>query len=98
MACRDCSRRRNAVRPDATLLHTHRVLALGMFDRARLETPVYAALRIMAGAMFTFHGTQKLFGVLATKAGPAVGSQLWVGGVIELMCGVLIAVGLFTRV
>jgi putative oxidoreductase len=69
-----------------------------MFDRARLETATYAALRIIAGAMFTFHGTQKLFGVLATKAGPEVGSQMWVGGVIELVCGVLIAVGLFTRI
>ena len=68
-----------------------------MFDRARLETGVYAALRILAGAMFTFHGMQKLFGVLTAKAGPAVGSQMWVGGVIELVCGVLIAVGLFTR-
>mgnify|MGYP003580300017 CR=1 FL=1 len=26
-----------------------------------------------------------------------VGSQLWIGGVIELVCGVLIALGLFTR-
>lgn len=68
-----------------------------MFDRARLETIVYAALRIIAGAMFMLHGTQKLFGFLATKAGPEVGSQLWIGGVIELVCGALIAVGLFTR-
>ena len=29
--------------------------------------------------------------------GPAVGSQLWFGGVIELVCGALIAVGLLTR-
>ena len=69
-----------------------------MFDRARLETAAYAALRIIAGAMFMFHGMQKLFGVLSTHAGPAVGSQLWIGGVIELVCGVLIAVGLFTRI
>jgi len=53
-----------------------------MLDRARLETAAYAALRIIAGAMFMFHGTQKLFGVLATKAGPEVGSQMWFGGVI----------------
>lgn len=68
-----------------------------MLDRARLETATYAALRIIAGAMFMFHGTQKLFGWFAAKAGPEVGSQLWIGGVIELVCGVLIAVGLFTR-
>jgi len=57
---------------------------------------VYAALRIITGAMFAFHGVQKVLGVL-TKATPAVGSQMWIGGVIELVCGIAIAVGLFTR-
>jgi putative oxidoreductase len=46
--------------------------------------------------MFEFHGVQKLFGVL-TDFQPAVGSQLWIGGVIELVCGVLVMVGLQTR-
>jgi putative oxidoreductase len=68
-----------------------------MLDRARLETVAYSALRIVAGAMFMLHGTQKLFGLFAAKAGPEVGSQMWIGGVIELVCGVLIAAGLFTR-
>jgi putative oxidoreductase len=57
---------------------------------------VYAVVRMVAGAMFAFHGVQKVLGVLA-KATPAVGSQIWVGGVIELVCGTAIAVGLFTR-
>ncbi len=56
---------------------------------------VYAALRIVAGLMFAFHGVQKLFGVLTEKQPPA-GSQLWIGGVIELVTGLLIALGLFT--
>ena len=34
-----------------------------MIDRARLETLAYAALRIIAGFMFLFHGTQKLIEV-----------------------------------
>jgi putative oxidoreductase len=55
----------------------------------------YAVLRVMAGLMFAFHGVQKLFGVL-TAHQPAVGSQLWIGGVIELVTGVAIAVGFFT--
>lgn len=56
------------------------------------------ALRLVAGAMFAFHGAQKLFGVLAPPTlHPAVGSQLWFGGIIELVCGTLIAIGLFTR-
>lgn len=64
---------------------------------ARVEAPAYAALRIVAGASFSFHGVQKIFGWLAQGSGPAVGSQLWVGGLIELVCGTLIALGLFTR-
>jgi putative oxidoreductase len=56
----------------------------------------YALLRIVAGAMFTFHGVQKVFGVL-TPSPASVGSQLWIGGIIELVCGVAVAFGCFTR-
>jgi putative oxidoreductase len=56
----------------------------------------YAVLRIGSAAIFTFHGIQKIFGVLAEYQ-PAVGSQLWLGGMIELICGVLIAIGFQTR-
>jgi putative oxidoreductase len=45
--------------------------------------------------MFAFHGVQKIFGVL-TENPPPVGSQIWIGGMIELVAGVLIAIGLFT--
>ncbi len=45
--------------------------------------------------MFSFHGWQKLFGVLAVSQ-PAVGSQVWVGGIIELVGGTAIAIGAFT--
>lgn len=56
----------------------------------------YALLRIMAGFMFSFHGVQKLFGVL-TDFQPALGSQLWFGGIIELLGGAAIMLGLRTR-
>ncbi len=62
-----------------------------------LEGPVYALLRIVAGAMFACHGAQKIFGVLTTDPQPAVGSQFWIGGLIELVCGIAIALGIFTR-
>jgi putative oxidoreductase len=62
---------------------------------AMFAEPAYALLRIVAGAMFAFHGVQKVFGVLGEKE--AVGTQLWIGGVLELVCGVAIALGLFTR-
>jgi putative oxidoreductase len=64
---------------------------------APFTEPVYAALRIVAGLMFAFHGVQKIFGIL-TENQPPVGSQLWIGGVIELVAGLMIAVGLFTSV
>lgn len=55
----------------------------------------YALLRIVAGLMFSFHGVQKLFGVL-TQFHPPVGSQIWIGGVIELVAGLAIAAGVLT--
>jgi putative oxidoreductase len=68
-----------------------------MIDRARLETWTYTALRVVAGFMFFWHGAQKVLGLVTTKAGPDVFSQMWFGGVIEIVGGLLIAVGLFTR-
>jgi putative oxidoreductase len=62
----------------------------------RYEEFAYAALRMVSGALFAFHGVQKLFGVLAEQQ-PPVGSQVWIGGVIELLCGAAITLGLFTR-
>jgi putative oxidoreductase len=69
-----------------------------MFERLlgpRSEA-AFTLLRVVAGLMFAFHGVQKLFGVL-TEHRPAVGSQVWVGGIIELVAGFAIALGLFTR-
>lgn len=57
----------------------------------------YALLRIVAGLLFSFHGMQKILGVLSDKPGPAFGTQLWFGGVIELTTGLLMVVGLGTR-
>jgi putative oxidoreductase len=56
----------------------------------------YALMRIMAGFMFSFHGFQKILGILSDFQ-PPVGSQLWFGGMIELVCGLLILVGFQTR-
>jgi putative oxidoreductase len=56
----------------------------------------YAILRIVSGILFLSHGIQKIFGVLA-EFQPPMGSQLWIGGMIELICGVLIVIGFQTR-
>src|SRR3990167_7967018 len=56
----------------------------------------YALLRIVTGFMFAFHGVQKMFGVLSDFR-PTVGSQVWFGGIIELVGGLLVLLGLQTR-
>jgi putative oxidoreductase len=56
----------------------------------------YAFLRIMTGFMFLFHGVQKILGVLAASQ-PPVGSQLWFGGIIELLGGLAVMLGFKTR-
>ena len=63
---------------------------------AKYADHAYALMRIMAGFMFSFHGVQKILGVLSDFQ-PAMGSQLWFGGLIELICGLLILVGFQTR-
>jgi putative oxidoreductase len=68
-----------------------------MIARARAEAVSYALLRIVIGFLFLFHGIQKLFGEFTAKAPPHVGSQMWFGGIIELVSGVLVCAGLFTR-
>ena len=57
---------------------------------------VYALLRIITGFMFFFHGTQKILGVLS-EFQPPIGSQLWFGGIIELLGGLLVMLGFKTR-
>jgi putative oxidoreductase len=56
----------------------------------------YALLRIVTGFLLAFHGAQKILGVL-TAVQPPVGSQLWFGGIIELIGGSLVILGLQTR-
>ncbi len=57
----------------------------------------YALMRIVTGLMFLFHGAQKIFGVLAGFQ-PPVGSQLWIGGIIELAGGLAVLLGFQTRI
>jgi putative oxidoreductase len=56
----------------------------------------HAALRIAAGLMFFPHGAQKIFGLWGRD--PAnLASQIGLGGLLELVGGLLILVGLKTR-
>ena len=61
---------------------------------------LYAVMRIVAGLLFACHGAQKLFGVLGgvdQQGGSApLFSLFGLAGIIELVGGLLIAVGLMT--
>jgi putative oxidoreductase len=61
-----------------------------------LTEGAYALLRIVAGFMFSFHGMQMILGLLA-QSQPPVGSQLWFGGLIELLGGLTVMLGIQTR-
>ena len=57
-----------------------------------------AALRIVTALLFIEHGTQKLFGFPPFQMPqPDVLSLLWIAGMLELVGGVLVLLGLFTR-
>ncbi|MFT4854182.1 MAG: putative oxidoreductase [Candidatus Azotimanducaceae bacterium] len=64
---------------------------------SKYSDSIYAVMRMVSGAMFALHGAQKIFGWWAQNE-TAVGSQIWFGGVIELVGGLLIAVGFQTRI
>ena len=70
-----------------------------MFNVAnpKLKELTHAALRIVAGFLFTLHGAQKLFGVLGRDAVDSLMSQMGIAGILEFAGGLLILVGLFTR-
>lgn len=65
--------------------------------------PIYALFRIIFGLLFASHGAQKLFGMFGgvdgkgTPLGPE-GGLGYVAGWIELVTGLLIALGLFTGI
>ena len=63
----------------------------------RFAEPAYALLRIVAGVLFMMHGAQKLLGMFGGQQVPMM-TQPWVAGVIELVGGVLIAIGLLTSI
>lgn len=60
---------------------------------------VLGLLRIITGFLFTAHGSQKLLDFPASEHGAAeLFSFIGFAGVLELVGGVLIMIGLFTRV
>jgi putative oxidoreductase len=56
---------------------------------------IYAILRVIVGLSFALHGTQKVFGIPGNKTPIPIASLLGVGGLLEAICGLLIALGLW---
>jgi putative oxidoreductase len=63
----------------------------------RFEPYAYAALRIVAGFLFLCHGAQKLFGAFGGHA-QTHNYLMLAAGIIEFAGGILILLGLFTRI
>lgn len=62
---------------------------------------VLSIFRIVFGLLFTLHGTQKLLGfptAMPSGTVPMGTWPYWYAGVIELVLGLLILTGLFTRI
>jgi putative oxidoreductase len=68
---------------------------------SRWAPVVLSFVRIVAAAIFVTAGTSKLFAFpqgMPPDGGTAVPwSQVWIGGVLEVVGGALLVVGLFTR-
>jgi putative oxidoreductase len=70
-----------------------------MFDRFAAYRPqLLSLLRIVAGLMFLCHGTAKVLGFPAVEGVPPPGLSLaGLSGPLELILGLLLTLGLFTR-
>ncbi|MFI0357544.1 DoxX family protein [Actinomadura sp. 9N407] len=69
----------------------------------RFGDPMLALFRMVVGLLFTIHGAASLFGVLGGNrgTGKAVEFAVWPGwwaALIQLVCGLLVLTGLFTRI
>ena len=71
-------------------------------DTHRFSGPVWSVFRIVAGLLFSLHGAGSVLGLFGGSAatGKALEAGTWPGwwaGLIQLVCGILVMLGLFTR-
>ena len=64
---------------------------------SKLEPYAYLLLRLVFGFLFACHGAQKMFGMLGGHKVPPGANLEFLSTLIELIAGVLIFCGLFTR-
>ena len=63
---------------------------------ATYEPQIYAALRIVTGFLFLWHGAEKLLAIPSPPP-PAPAFVLYTAGPIELIGGILVMIGWLTR-
>jgi putative oxidoreductase len=67
------------------------------FRPERYSEVLYGLMRFLVGLNFSIHGAQKLFGF--PSGHPMTGKPMMlVAGIVEFVCGLLIAFGLLTRI
>jgi putative oxidoreductase len=64
----------------------------------RYADPVYCLMRLIVGLLFACHGGQKILGFPPVAKAMQLDTLGTIGGYIELICGLLVALGLFTRI
>src|SRR3954470_6350963 len=65
---------------------------------SRYADTVYCIMRLIVGLLFACHGGQKILGFPPGGHGPPEGALMVFGAWVELVGGLLIAVGLLTRI
>jgi len=64
----------------------------------RFTPQVFAIMRIVTGLLFACHGSQKLLNWPPGNMHPPIASLFGLAGIIELVCGLLIAAGFLTGI
>lgn len=64
---------------------------------AKYSAQCYALMRIITGFLFLWHGSQKLLGFPPGMPAGVPAYIIYGAGSIELICGILVLIGLFTR-
>lgn len=66
---------------------------------SRYSPQLLSVLRVMAGLLVLQHGTAKYLGIpfIETMNNTSIKTMSGAAGVIELVCGILVVIGLYTR-
>jgi putative oxidoreductase len=80
-------------------MNIYKYLVKNVFSYKNHKDKFYVVFRLLIGILFFQHGAQKLLGWFGGAGGGTVPflSLFWFAGIIEIVGGLLIILGLFTR-